>query len=113
MDWLNTLSREYIAVVRHCINHELGETVCRGNKYAVPLPLITGLLQKNLYEKPSVKLGYWKRLRWIDGEGSHIARRVYLQQGKTRQRRVCIDLTAYTVLCELEEKINSEKVVKP
>lgn len=112
MDWLNTLAREYVAVVGHCMTQELGESVCRGTKYAVPLPLIMELLKKNLYEKPTVKLAHWKQLRWIDGEGRHIARRVYLQDGKARQRRVCVDITAYEALCALQEKIN-EKVAKP
>lgn len=102
MELLPIYASEFVAVVSHCIEKELGQAATWQTKYAIPQKTIIALLERNAYEKPIKKLTIWRDLRWIDAEKNRTTRKVC--KGQERQRMVCVDLVAYEALVELTKK---------
>lgn len=113
MESLVIAATEFVAVVSHCIDRQMGQVVNKGCKYAVPKATVCRFLNKNAYDRADTKLFLWKQLRWIDGDAGHNTRRVYLPGGNDRRRMVCIDLTAYETLKSFTESTTSKNALLP
>lgn len=113
MESLVIAATEFVAVVSHCIDRQMGQVVNKGCKYAVPKATVCRFLNKNAYDRADAKLSLWKQLRWIDGDGKYNTRRVYLPGNDTRLRMVCIDLTVYETLKSFTESTTSKNALLP
>lgn len=101
MELILVLAKEYVAIVKHCMDKQLGRTVSKGTQYAIPRAAVVDLLGRNAYEQTTKKLTYWRCLHWADGDGAHNTKRVYIDGKKKRRRMVCIDLRTYETLTEI------------
>lgn len=91
--------KEYVMLVDYILNKNLGFRL-ENNNLAVKRPVLTKLMDSNLYNTSGKKLIIWKKLLWIDSESDRCTKMIRDSRGKP-VRMVVINMTVYTALKEL------------